>query len=197
MAELVYKSLRTLVAYNSLLAPIHHHKDFLSILPLRLLDKVESVAVSNREVFAQNFDVIDGLFQIIVYMLLYSQYCLLLVSIFEFFGQLIHAKMYILILERNQFKLEIDVIIGLRLLLLAVLLHRLTVIRVTHFDLHLFYGSLRLLLDQDIRFKFSCLDSPFYGLLEQLRLQLVIALLKIRYQPVYNILQSDIFDNSF
>jgi hypothetical protein len=67
--------------------------------------------ISNRKVFAQDLNVIYRLLQIVVNMLLDCQDSLALVGKFEFLRQYIHPQMLIIIWERQEFELEIYLVL--------------------------------------------------------------------------------------
>ena len=66
------------MAHYSLLAAVLQNHGLVLILPFGFLNIFETVRVGNGEVLAQNLNVIDGLFQVVVDVLLHGQngFCL-------------------------------------------------------------------------------------------------------------------------
>ena len=96
--------------------------------------------------------------------------------------------MDIFIGKRKEFKLEIDVIVRLRLsffLLLAVL-------RIRQLYLLLSLGDL---FDQDRGVEFTFFHPALIRLLQQNSLELIVTFFEVRDQPVDNILKSGVFND--
>jgi hypothetical protein len=88
------------VRHDSLLAFILEDHNFICILPFSFLDILKGMRISNREILAKNLNIINRFFEIVVDMLLHSENSLVLVSKFEFFRQLNHPQMLVLLSER-------------------------------------------------------------------------------------------------
>ena len=67
------------------------------------------MGVSDREVLAQNFNIIDWLSGVIVNVLFNCQNSFVFICIFEFLGQLGHYQVGVLIGKVEQFELKINV----------------------------------------------------------------------------------------
>lgn len=97
-----------IVEVESLLAMIKQDQALGIILPLSLFDKVEGVAVGDREVLAEDLDVFNGLVQVNVDMFLDLEDGLVSISVLQLLGQVLHAPVKILVAEGQQFELEVD-----------------------------------------------------------------------------------------
>ena len=106
------------MAHDPLLASILQDHSLILVLPFSLLDVLKTVRVSNGEILAENLNVINGLFQIIMNVLFDGQNCLVLVCKFQLLRELIHPQVLIIIRERQ--KLELKIYIRGRILLAAV-----------------------------------------------------------------------------
>ena len=134
------------------------------MLPLGSLDELECVAVRHRYVLAHELDVVNWLLQVIMDVLLNCEHCLLLVCHLQLPGQLRHLQVLVLVRERQKLKLNVC---SFRLL---------------------GHGITWPSLDQYIGVELTLGHSTLVGLVEQDALELVIALFKVRNQPVYNVL---------
>ena len=181
-----------MISYDSLLAPVHDNQHLFLVLPLCFLDILEGVSVTDREVLAQDLDIIDRLLKIIVYVLFDGEYSFLLVCILELLWQFVHPQMRIFVLEWNKLEFEVDIVVGFGLLCLTLVL---AVMRVAHFDFHFFNCSLWLLSNQDIRVEFALFHSSLVRLMQKLRLELVVSLLEVWNQPIHNVLECNILHN--
>jgi hypothetical protein len=78
------------MAHDSLLAAVLQDHGLVLILPFGFFNILKTVRVSNGEVLAEDLDVIDGLFQIVVDVLLHGQDSFRLVCKLQLLRQLIH-----------------------------------------------------------------------------------------------------------
>ena len=87
------------MAHDSLLAVVLQDHGLVLILPLGFLDIFETVRVGNGEVLAQDLYVVDGLFQVVMDVLLHGQNSFRLVGKLQLLRQLIHPEVLIIVRE--------------------------------------------------------------------------------------------------
>jgi hypothetical protein len=87
------------MAHDSLLAAVLQDHGLVLILPLGFLDIFETVRVGNGEVLAQDLYVVDGLFQVVMDVLLHGQNSFRLVGKLQLLRQLIHPEVLIIVRE--------------------------------------------------------------------------------------------------
>lgn len=102
-----------LVAINPPLPLVHEAHGLLSILPLGLLDVLQTVTVCHWEVLAQDLNVVDRFTRVVVDVLLYRQNCFVFVRVLQFLRQRGHHEVGVFVLEVQQLELEVNVGAGL------------------------------------------------------------------------------------
>ena len=92
----------------ALLALVLKNHGLGQVLPLGLLDILKRVRVSHGEVLAEHLNVVNGLFKVVVNVLLDCQDGLVLVRKLEFLGKFNHPEEMVIVREWQKLKLEVN-----------------------------------------------------------------------------------------